>query len=218
MHPHSPTQRQFLYFKRLWAGLKSIWGSGRGLVPQCSLVQLHPFVYAQGPPTLALGNDPCPSPAPPSPCHQGLCLVALRTPSLFPNPNPGDRSPFTFRQVHSLAASFKACLSPFSSASVPISPPLSFLASLSLIHSPKTNPLPCHQGLPSLSQSHWQPSVQVPSPGVPEGAPWHLTPRQGHCCSGIHFPQQAGRSRRAVPGVNTPHHHRCLFNKCLLDK
>lgn len=119
--------------------------------------------------------------------------------------------PFTFRQVHSLAARFKACLSPFSSASVPISPPLSFLASLSLIHSPNTNPLPCHQGLPSLSQSHWQPSVQVPSPGVPEGAPWHLTPRQGHCCSGIHLPQQAGRSRRAVPGVNTPHHHRCLL-------
>lgn len=93
MHPHSPTRRQFLYFKRLRAGLKSIWGSGRGLVPQCSLVQPNPFVYAHSPPALALGNDPCPSPAPPSPCHQGLCLAALPTPSLFPNPNPGDRTP-----------------------------------------------------------------------------------------------------------------------------
>lgn len=138
-----------------------------------------------------------------------LPFSSTHTHSLFHNPNPGDRTPFTFRQVHSLAARFKACLSPFSSASVPISPVLS---GFSQPHSfPKHQPLPCHQG----------PAFSVPKPlatinsgtfsrclRVPHGT---LTPRQGHCCSGIHLPQQAGRSRRTVPGVNTLTTTACLL-------
>lgn len=173
------------------------------------------------PPCSCLSHDPCPSPAPPSPCHQDLCLAAQPTPSLIPSPNPGDRTPLHLQtssrsgsQVQGLP--FPILLGFSAHFPTPVlsgfSQPHSFPKHQpSLIHSPNTNPLPCHQGLPSLSQSHWQPSVQVPSPGVPEGAPWHLTPRRDPCCSGIHLPPQAGRSRRAVPGVNTPHHHHCLL-------
>lgn len=101
---------------------------------------------------------------------------------------------------------FKACLSPPSSASVPTSPPHPLLSSFSEPHSFPQTPTPCPatSGCFLCPKATQQPSVQPPSPGVPERAPSQLTPVRGHCCSGIRLPQQAGRSRRAVPGVNPP--------------
>lgn len=120
------------------------------------------------------------------------------------NPNPGDFY-FTFGASSQSGSQVQGyALSPFSSASVPISPPLSFLASLSLIHSPNITPAPATRGCllcPKATGSHqFRYLRQGCLGGDPTGT---LTLAQESCCSGIHLPQQAGRSRRAVPGVNT---------------
>ena len=153
--------------------------------PHCKPVLLHPLLYAQAPHS-CLWQWPLP--------HPRMSSGSLPCSSTHTLPDSQPKHMWLFlhlRTSSQSAARVQGLPFPPSSASGPTSPPHPLLSSFSQPHSFPQTPTPCPatSGCFLCPKATQQPSVQPPSPGIPERAPSQLTLLRGHCCSGIRLPQ-----------------------------